>query len=255
MWTAVALVSLIVALSLFVRLVEPAFAFFPLAGENVTPRELGARYGAITLTPRDGARLHAWQLPSAAPRAQIVYFHGNGGNLSVWAPILVGIARRGYSIVAVDYRGYGVSTGRPSERGLYRDVDAVLDYVAHHRDTRTPLVYWGRSLGTAMAAYAATVAAPHALILESGFPDARALVRSSPPLALLALFSTYRFPTAEFASRVQAPVLVVHGDRDSVVPFALGRALFDRISGSKEFLTVAGGDHNDVTPPDESRYW
>lgn len=106
-----------------------------------------------------------------------------------------------------------------------------------------------------MAAYAATVARPDALILESGFPDARTLVRSSPPLAFLALFSTYRFPTAEFVNRTGSPVLVLHGDADSVIPFALGRALFERISGSKEFVTVHGGDHNDVVPRDWSRYW
>jgi fermentation-respiration switch protein FrsA (DUF1100 family) len=255
LWTAVALIGFIAVLFALVRAIEPSFAFFPLAGETETPAAFGVRYESITIETSDGERLHAWQLPAAAPRAQIVYFHGNGGNLSVWAPILVGIARHGYSVLAVDYRGYGLSTGRPSERGLYRDVDAVLEHVARLGDTRAPLVYWGRSLGTATAAYAATVAPPRALILESGFPDARALVRSSPPLALLALFSTYRFPTAEFASQVQRPILVVHGDRDSIVPFTLGRALFDRISGSKEFLTVAGGDHNDVAPPDASHYW
>src|SRR5439155_1649334 len=79
-----------------------------------------------------------------------------GGNLSVWAPILANLTPHGYSVLAFDYRGYGLSTGRPSERGLYRDVDAVLDHAWHDADSRTPIVYWGRSLGTAMAAYAAS---------------------------------------------------------------------------------------------------
>ena len=254
-WTVISVVALVVALAVLVRAIEPSFAFFPLAGETTTPAQFGVRYEAIAIHTRDGEQLRAWWLHADAPRAGIVYFHGNGGNLSVWAPIVAGIAERGYSVVAIDYRGYGSSSGRPSERGLYRDVDAVLEHVARHHDIHVPLVYWGRSLGATMAAYAATIARPDGLILESGFPDARTLVRSSPPLAFLALFSTYRFPTAELVNRAASPVLVLHGDRDSVIPFALGRALFERISGSKEFVTVHGGDHNDITPRDSSRYW
>jgi fermentation-respiration switch protein FrsA (DUF1100 family) len=254
-WTAGVLVLLVVGLAGLVRLVEPRFAFFPLAGETVTPRDLGVAYDALTIPTRDGERLHAWALAANPPRARIVYFHGNGGNLSVWAPVLANLARRGYAVLAFDYRGYGRSTGRPGERSLYRDADAVLAHVWRDQDLRTPTVYWGRSLGTAMAAYAAAMRAPDGLILEAGFPDARALVRSSPPLALLALFSTYRFPTAEFLRNVRAPVLVMHGDDDRVVPFGLGRALFERIAGPKQFVTVHGGDHNDVTPPDAPAYW
>src|SRR5206468_3635901 len=85
--------------------------------------------------------------------------------------------------------------------------------------------------------------------------DARALVRSSPPLALLALFSTYRFPTARLLEHVNSPVLVMHGDADSVIPFRLGRALFERLTGPKQFVVVHGGDHNDVDAPDASAYW
>jgi fermentation-respiration switch protein FrsA (DUF1100 family) len=259
MWTAVAgvmlLLGLIGALILLVRVIEPQFAFFPSAGEDVTPRDFGERFDALTIPTADGERLHAWRLPAESPRAHVVYFHGNGGNLSVWAPILVRLQHRGYSVLAVDYRGYGLSTGRPSERGLYRDVDAVIEYAWRDRDRRVPIVYWGRSLGTAMAAHAASVKPPDRVILEAGFPDARTLVRSSPLLALLTRFSSYRFPTADLMRGVHAPVLVMHGDRDGVIPFAVGRALFERLEGSKQFVTIAGGDHNDTAPPDANAYW
>jgi len=252
---AIGLLVVIAALMLLVRAVEPRFAFFPSTGEDVTPRELGARFEAITIPTADGERLHAWHLPANPAGAHIIYFHGNGGNLSVWAPILVELPRHGYSVLAADYRGYGRSTGPPSERGLYRDVDAIIDAAWRERDRRVPIVYWGRSLGTAMAAYAASVKPPDRVILESGFPDARTLVRSSPLLAVMALFSTYRFPTSTLMRGVRAPSLVMHGDRDSVIPFELGRALFDSLDGSKRFVTIRGGDHNDVAPPDETAYW
>jgi len=245
----------VLALAVLVRLIEPSFAFFPLTGETVTPRDLGLSYQAETITTSDGERLRAWRIDAGKPRPRIIYFHGNGGNLSIWAPIVGNIARHGYSVLAFDYRGYGLSTGRPSERGLYRDVEGVIRSMMSDDERFTPIVFWGRSLGTTMAAYAASVKRPDGLILESGFPDARALVRSSPPLALLALFSTYRFPTVELLNRVRAPVLVMHGDADTVIPFILGHELYDRLTAPKQFFVVNGGDHNDVEAPDEQAYW
>lgn len=173
----------------------------------------------------------------------------------MWAPILTGIAQQGFSVLAFDYRGYGESSGRPTERGLYRDVEAVLDHFWRSADRSKPVVYWGRSLGTVMATYAATIHAPAGVILEAGFPDARSLVRRSPLLAFLALFSTYRFPSAEFLQKIDAPVLVMHGDDDHVIPIAQGRALFDRVVGPKQFVIIPDGDHNDLTPRDPQSYW
>jgi fermentation-respiration switch protein FrsA (DUF1100 family) len=254
---AFALVTVLVILWLLVRLLESRIAFFPVAGEHATPGDFGIDFEPVALVTRDGERLRAWSLIHPAPRARIVYFHGNGGNLSIWTPILAGIARSGYSVIAFDYRGYGNSSGRPTERGLYRDVDAVIEEFWARSPPGPPVVYWGRSLGVAMAAYAATRVMPDGLILESGFPDVRSLVRTSPLLAFFSLFSTYRFPCAEFLQQlpVPAPVLVMHGDDDHVIPIAQGRALFERISGPKAFFTIHGGDHNDTTPPDPSSYW
>lgn len=245
----------VLGVALAVRWLEPRLAFFPLAGESTTPADYRLPYDAVSIETRDGERLRAWILPQHAPRARIIYFHGNGGNLSMWAPVLGEIARRGYAVAAFDYRGYGASTGRPSERGLYRDVDALVDRVWTERDHAAPLVYWGRSLGVVMAAYAATVRTPDGVILEAGFSDARSLLRSSPLLALLAPFSTYRFPAADFVQRAAVPALVIHGDRDRVVPFELGRALYERIAGPKQFFVVAGGYHNDPEPTDPRAYW
>jgi fermentation-respiration switch protein FrsA (DUF1100 family) len=238
-----------------VRRVEPRFAFFPTAGETTTPADFGVPFESATLSTADGERLRGWALAAARPRALVLYFHGNGGNLSIWTPILVGVQQHGYDVRAIDYRGYGASSGRPTERGLYRDVDAALEWTAGQARAGVPIVYWGRSLGTAMAAYAAARRRPDGLILEAGFPDARSLLRASPPLAFLGLFSSYRFPTAQFASTARCPVLVVHGDSDRVIPFTNGRALFEALPEPKQFLTVRGGDHNDARPADATIYW
>jgi fermentation-respiration switch protein FrsA (DUF1100 family) len=252
---ALLVVLAIVALVVLVRLIEPRLAFFPTSGETVTPRDWGVDYEPMTVQTADGERLAGWLLSARDPRAFVVYFHGNGGNLSIWAPILVGLAQRGYSVFAIDYRGYGLSTGRPTERGLYRDVDGVLARLDGFPTGARPLLYWGRSLGATMAAYAASRRPPDGLILESGFPDARSLLRGSPPLALLGLFASYRFSTIGFLEGVKAPILVMHGDADSVVPYEHGRALFARIGGPKQFVTIRGGDHNDDSLTDARTYW
>jgi fermentation-respiration switch protein FrsA (DUF1100 family) len=246
------------ALALLVRWLEPRLAFFPFKGEDETPRDFGIPFEAVTLDTADGEKLRAWRMTPPAPqaaRARIVYFHGNGGNLSNWSPILAGIVRRGYAVFAIDYRGYGLSTGRPTERGLYRDVDAAVAAAWPDAGAGTPIVYWGRSLGASMAAYAATVKKPDGVIVEAGFANARAAVRGSPLLAVLTVFASYRFPAAEFLARARAPVLMLHGDRDRVIPFALGRELFELIPEPKTFVAIPGGDHNDAAAPDAAAYW
>src|SRR5262245_60976503 len=208
------LAAILVGLALFARWLEPRMAFFPTAGEDETPQAYGIPFTPLTIATADGERLHAWRMDPPAPRAHVLYFHGNGGNLSNWAPILATIVKRGYSITAIDYRGYGLSTGRPTERGLYRDADAFVRSAWPDGGSQLPIVFWGRSLGTPVAAYAATVRKPDGLILESGFPDTRAVIRGAPVLTVLSLFATYRFATADFANRARVPVLQMHGDRD-----------------------------------------
>src|SRR5687768_17541847 len=163
MATLIPILVAIAALALLVRWLEPRMAFFPFPGEDETPQHAGIPFEALTIHTSDGERLRAWLMTPPAPqaaRARIVYFHGNGGNLSNWSPILTTIVRHGYAVLAVDYRGYGLSTGRPTERGLYRDVDAVVAHPWPGPFGALPLIYWGRSLGGAMAAYAASARKP-----------------------------------------------------------------------------------------------
>jgi len=237
--------------------VEPRLVFFPFKGEDQTPASLGIPYESVRIETTDGERLAAWQLEPERPIADVVYFHGNGGNLSVWLPILATLHQLQLRVLAVDYRGYGLSTGTPSEEGLYRDADAVVRYAAGHRASgpRRPLVYWGRSLGGPVAASATRVVTPDGLILESTFVDKAAVLRSQPLLRVLNVFAAYRFPTVELLQGFSNPVLVMHGDRDSIVPFALGRELYERLGEPKEFAAVEGGDHNDLFDIARDAYW
>ena len=250
------LVVAVAALALLVRLLEPRMAFFPTRGEQGTPAAHGVTYEPLVLDTADGETIHGWMLRHPTPRATIVYWHGNGGNLSVWLDQLLAIYHRQLTVVAIDYRGYGLSSGRPSERGVYLDTDALLDRVRAERDAReTPIVYWGRSLGGPIAAYAASVLPPDGLILESTFPSVRAMLASNLVMRILGMFATYRFPTLERARRYDGPILVMHGDRDDVVPYHLGVALHAGLPEPAALARIAGGGHNDLHSATAPGYW
>ena len=257
-WAGTGLVAIVVlvVMAWLVRRVEPHLAFFPVPGEDITPRSHGVDYSPLTITTADGERLHAWHLTRDNPRAHVVYFHGNGGNLSIWSDVFVALWHEGFDVVAVDYRGYGLSTGTPSEQGIYRDVDAVLDHVmAQPRRPDVPLIYWGRSLGTVTAAYAASRKPPNGIVLEAGFPSMRSVLETNPIMWTLSWGSSYRMPTAEWMAAVRQPTLVLHGDRDSVIPYRLGQRLYATLTGPKRFVTIAGGEHNEPVPADAAAYW
>jgi len=251
---AVAVLVVLVLKSL-IGSMEPRLVFFPSKGEDANPSRLGLPFQPVTLTTSDGERLAAWQLEPDTPRADIVYFHGNGGNLSVWLPVFAALHRHGLRVFAFDYRGYGLSTGAPTEQGVYRDAEAAVRHAIGHRTPGRPLVFWGRSLGVPVAASATHVAMPDALVLESGFPDKASVVRGSPVLRALNVFGSYRFATDELLRGFHKPVLVMHGEADSIIPFRLGQELFDRIDAPKQFVAIRGADHNDFFNIDDSAYW
>jgi uncharacterized protein len=256
-WLLIIVVSGLL-LKVLVVVIEPRLVFFPYRGEDRTPADFGIRHTTIRIATTDGEQLAAWVLEPEQPIADVVYFHGNGGNLSVWLPVLAGLSQKGLRVLAVDYRGYGLSSGKPSERGLYRDAEAVVRYAARQRQesgARRPLIFWGRSLGGPVAASATRVVLPDGLILESTFPEKAAVVRSNPLLRVLNVMSGYRFPTVDLLADFSRPVLVIHGTGDSVIPHPLGVDLYERLRAPKQLLELPGADHNDLIAPENEAYW
>ena len=245
----------LIMLKLFASSLERRMVFFPYPGEDVNPGRVGIRYQPVSLTTSDEERLALWQLEPDAPIADVVYFHGNGGNLSVWLPVFVAAHRHDLRVLAVDYRGYGRSTGTPSEEGLLLDAEAVVRYAHAHRTPGRPLVYWGRSLGGAIAAAATRVQKPDGLILESTFPDKASVIRRQPILRALNLLSAWRFSTRDWLRGFDRPVLVMHGDHDSIIPYRLGEELFAQLDSPKTFVTLRGADHNDPFDASNREYW
>jgi len=243
-------------LKLLVWWLEPRMAFFPFSGVQDTPARVGVPFTDLKVPTADGETLHGWWIEHPDPRGQVIYWHGNGGNLSLWLPVYLDIRRRGFSVLAVDYRGYGASTGRPSEQGIYRDGEAATTYFRERlRKEGIPTIYWGRSLGCAVASHAAAALAPDAVILESPFADVRSLFAGNPVMWTLSFVSTYRFATGSHLERYRGPLLVLHGDADSIIPFSAGRKVFEKAASEKKtFAVLEGADHNDLHA-DHPAYW
>lgn len=249
--------AVVILLKLFVLWVEPHLAFFPIRGVQETPAAAGVAYEDVAIETEDGETLHGWWIAHEEPRGQVIFWHGNGGNLSLWLPPVIELHRRGFSVLTVDYRGYGASTGRPSEAGVYRDADAtVREFTRRLRQPGSPVIYWGRSLGSPAAAYSIAAYVPDALVLESPMPDVRSVLRTNPILWVLSFLSSYRFPTSEFLRAYDGPLLVIHGDADSIVPFRAGQRVYDEApTARKTFVALAGVDHNDPYFLSSPQYW
>jgi len=248
-------IVVMVALKMLVVLLEPRLTFFPIRGLETDPDKMGIPVKEIPIQTLDEETVHTWLLEHSEPRADVLFFHGNGGNLSLWQDFLINLHRHSFTVFALDYRGYGKSTGSPTEEGLYHDAEAFLRHYWNkiHQPNRK-VIYWGRSLGGAISAYATTLRKPDAVILEASFPSKYSLLDHYPVLKILGMFSEFKFPTADFLDGISRPVLVIHGDQDKVVPLKQGQLLYDRLETEKYFHTILAG-HNNLHQVDPDSYW
>jgi fermentation-respiration switch protein FrsA (DUF1100 family) len=234
------------ALTLFLFTWQEQMVFLPTTSVAATPAQLGLTYEDVRLHSGAGVQLQAWYVPAADPEAPVVlFFHGNAGNISHRLDTLGLLHGLGLSTLIIDYRGYGNSTGRPTEPGLYQDALAAWRYLVEERAVPPEhIVLHGRSLGAAVAAWLATQERPGALILESAFLSVPELGAHHYPWLPVRLLARIRFPLDEYLRSVQVPVLVVHSPADEIVPFAHGRALYAAAREPRAFLEIRGG-HNE----------
>ena len=258
-------VAIVLAAKLAVLLLEPRLTFFPRRDLPVAPDRLGLPFEDFGARTADGVRIHGWFIPGAGPamppggrRPTLLLFHGNAENIADGLPIAPPIHRAGWNLLLLDYRGYGRSEGAPSERGLYADGEAALAALRERPDVDPErIVVWGRSIGAAVAVRLAARSPVRGVILESPFTSVEELLREGGYWLLYGLsrLGTYRFDAAADMPAVRAPVLVIHGTRDEVVPFALGRRLHDLAPGRREFLAIEGGGHNDLLALHGAALW
>ncbi len=236
---------------IFLALLSPLaerVIFQPTRGVAIEPARLGVEAESLFLDTEDGVRVHAYYVPATthatAPRA-LLFLHGNAGNASHRLPNAAALARLGADVLLLDYRGYGLSEGSPSEAGVYADARAAWNHLTEVRGVPPErIVLFGRSLGGAVAVELAQDRTLAGLVLESAFTNIDDMARRM--IGPLANFVGGGFPSDERITRVRAPLLFFHGDRDDIVPIELGRALYAAAPEPKRFESIDGAGHNDT---------
>lgn len=226
----------------------------PSRALTATPAAVGLDYEPVDIRTDDGESLHGWFVPAQEARAVVLFFHGNAGNISHRLDSLRIFNSLGLSVLIFDYRGYGLSSGRPSEQGTYRDAQAAWRHLVDARGfSPARIILFGRSLGGAVATWLAVQQPAAALIVESAFrsvPDLAAEIYWFLPVRRLARIE---YPVERLIGAVSAPVLIVHSRDDEIIPFSHAEAL-DAAAGERSRLLVIGGDHNTGFLRDEARY-
>ena len=225
--------------------------YFPDRAITATPAEVGLDYSDVYLTTGDGVRIHGWHVPGES-KTTLLWLHGNAGNISNRVDNIAVLNRlTGLSVLIVDYRGYGLSEGSPSENGLYLDAEAAFQYLTSEvgLDPVEDIVLFGRSLGAGVAAEMATRHAVRCVILESGFTSVMGMARTTYPALLVHALTPLidaRYDTLSKISLFNSPVMVVHGEQDEIVPFAMAHELFEAASEPRRLHAVPRASHNNV---------
>lgn len=226
----------------WVYLNQDSMVYQPHPTLEASPASMGLDFEDVRLTTRDGVSIHGWFVPSAAALRRVLLFcHGNAGNISHRLDSLKIFHDLGLSVLLFDYRGFGLSQGRPSEAGTYLDAEAAWEHLVAARGfLPEEIIVFGRSLGGAVASRVAAEKPVAALILESTFTSLPDLGASVYPYLPVRLIAKYRYDSLAHLQKVRCPVLVVHSPEDELIPFAHGRALFEAAAGPKSFLEITG---------------
>lgn len=227
------------------RWFERANIYFPSRAMTAHPGTYGLRYEELDLRASDGVRVHGWFVENESKSPVVLLSHGNAGNVSHRMEKLRLLRSAGASALLYDYRGYGRSSGSPSEQGTYRDGEAAYRWLVETRKVPPERIFlMGESLGCAVAVELALRHKAGGLILESGFTSTADMGRLIFPFLPVDKLIRFRYDSLAKLPLVSCPVLVMHSPHDDIVPFAMGRRLFDAARGPKTFFEMKG-DHNE----------
>jgi len=223
---------------------QPQMIFYPMSELYQTPANWGLDYEDVTLNTPDDVQLHGWYIPERESEQVLLFFHGNAGNISHRRDSIQVFHRLGLNVLIIDYRGYGQSEGTPSEQGLYQDANAAWRYLTGEKGfDPDKVIIFGRSLGGAVAANLASGVQARGLILESTLSSAKEFARAVFTILSRLVVIRYDFNTAQHIQHVHYPVLVLHSPEDEIMPFHLGKKVYQLANQPKHFVRMRG-DHN-----------
>lgn len=207
----------------------------------------------VNMRMEDGGTINALFFENEEPKGLILYYHGNAGNLAGWGFVAEDFIDLGYSVAIMDYRGYGKSQGKRSQKTILSDAIEFYDHFLKEY-SHSNIVLYGRSLGTGIAAYVASERPVDKLILETPYYNFTSLVQSHVPVFPAGPALKYKFPTNKYVKNVDCPVYIFHGTEDMIVPFKQGKRLFESMDENQATMyIIEGGEHNNLANFKE--YW
>lgn len=242
--------------SLLWKQVERRYVFYPTLEIESTPQDLGIVYEDVFFPTQSGCMLHGWFVPGGSNFTWL-WFHGNGGNIGHRVTELALLHHRlGINLLIFDYQGYGKSQGTPSEQGTYVDARAALSYLRKRSGVvMEKVVYFGHSLGTAIAVELATAHAPMGMVLASPFASVADMARIAFPWAPTGWLVRDKYNSLARISNVRCPLLILHGENDGTVPLSQARKLFEAANLPKRFQALPETGHNYTFEEGGETYW
>jgi fermentation-respiration switch protein FrsA (DUF1100 family) len=230
---------------LLIYLAQRSLMYFPERSRTMPAAAGLPEAEELVLDTADGEKVIAWHIPPKGEHPIVLYFHGNGGSLRLRAGRFRALTAGGLGLLALSYRGYGGSTGSPTERGLIADAEAIYAYAAV-RYPAERIALWGESLGSGVAVALAASHKVARVLLEAPFTSAADVGAKVYWFVPVRLMMKDQFRSDLRIRDVKAPILILHGTKDGVVPFELGQRLFRLANGPKNFLKVEGGGHTNL---------
>ncbi len=234
------------AMVLLVFVFQRSMMYFP-AQDLRPPAAYGVgMFEVVNLETADGLTLTSWYAPAAAGKATLVHYHGNGGHIAHRLDRMMPLVKAGYGVLLTEYRGYGGNPGKPTEPGLYADGRAALKFLAARGISGKNLVIVGESLGSGVAVKMAEEVETLGLILESPFTSAADIGQAAYFFLPVRLLMWDRFDSIDRIAEIAAPLLIIHGERDNVVPVRFGKRLFAKAVEPKQLELLPKAGHNNI---------
>ncbi len=238
---------LILAGIVFYPQLENSIIFHPDQLFDDNPSNWDLPYKDIQFLTPDGQKLHGWFFPLSGKSSVLIFCHGNAGNISHRIENIKFLVKKDISVFIFDYRGYGLSSGRPSEKGIYIDGIAAYDYLTEiEKISPDKIAIFGRSLGGAVAIEMALQRKARCLIIESTFTSTKNVSKTIFPFFIFSPFLPHHYNSILKIGDVSVPKLIIHGKNDKIIPFTMGKKLFEHATGKKVFLPIYGAGHNDT---------
>ena len=241
---------------LLLDMLERNFVFFPVRTLPDAPSDTNVTFEDVFFLSCDRYWIHGWFIPGSS-KYTLLWFHGNGGNISHrMEEILMMHDSLEINIFIFDYRGYGRSEGKPSEQGVYRDAKAAIKYIQNRPEVDSSrIIYFGRSLGAAIAIHSASTHPPSRMILVAPFTSLSDIASLKFPHLPLKWLTRNRYNTISKIQKVHTSLLIMHGDLDDVVPLTHSSRIFDTANQPKRLRVLVGAGHNDTHSIDPYNYW